>query len=364
MLNWKPEAKRLGFQFASLMETATILSLVSMTLALLAGTSFADTVRLDRIEMKRDRGYDYLDIYTSGWSEARGLMLENKLFIDLPGAVVGRRFKIFKKSSRRIAEISVEQKDKTTARVSLTLRRAVDYDVVNVFGRNKSVVEIGDRLNGGTARQFAWESKFIRRKAAPLKPVKLAPAAAIEDVSLKHRTIMLDPGHGGDDPGAAGRGSVPEKELTLKTAQACAKLLREAGATVYLSRNEDRRSNLRDVVNFANRVKADIFICIHYNSTDVAKIAGSETYYYNLSSRRFAETMHEAIVRGIKERDRGLHRVGFYTVRYTAMPAVLVEPVYLSNDEEYDLAASPAFRQKLAAGIVKGVKEYFRSKSR
>ena len=60
----------------------------------------------------------------------------------------------------------------------------------------------------------------------------------------------------------------------------------------------------------------------------------------------------------------GLHRAGFYTVRFTEMPGVLVEPVYLSNDEEYDLAASETFRQKLAAGIVKGVKEYFRSKSR
>jgi N-acetylmuramoyl-L-alanine amidase len=326
--------------------------------------SFADTVRLDRIEMKKDRGYDYLDIYTTGWSEAKGLLLENKLYIDLPNTVIDKHFKILKKKAKRISAISVSQKDKNTARISISLKRSVDYEVVNVFGRNKSVVEIGDRLNGGTARQFAWESKFVRKKAAPLKPVKLAPAISVEDVSLKHRTIMLDPGHGGDDPGAAGRGAVPEKDLTLKTAQACAKLLREAGATVYLSRDEDRRSNLRDVVNFANRVHADIFVCIHYNSTDISRIAGSETYYYNLSSRRFAETLHEAIIRGIKEKDRGLHRVGFYTVKYTEMPAVLVEPVYLSNDEEYDLANSSTFRQRLAAGIVKGVKEYFRSKFR
>jgi N-acetylmuramoyl-L-alanine amidase len=204
----------------------------------------------------------------------------------------------------------------------------------------------------------------VRAKAAPLKPVKLSPAARLEDVSLKHKTIMLDPGHGGDDPGAAGCGSAPEKELTLQTARECARLLRAAGATVYLSRDEDRRSNLRDVVDYANRARADIFICIHYNSSDDRRVSGSETYYYNLPSRAFAETMHEAIVRSLKERDRGLHRAGFYTVKYTEMPAVLVEPAYLSNNDEYELANSPSFRQKLAAGIVKGVKEYFRSKQR
>jgi N-acetylmuramoyl-L-alanine amidase len=327
--------------------------------------SFADTVRLDRIEMKRDRGYDYLDIYTTGWTEAKGLMLEDKLYLDLPGTVVGKDLKITKRQSRRIYALTVAQKDRDTVRISVTLKRAIDYEVVNVFGRDKSVVEIGDRQSGGTARQFAWESKFVRQKAAPLKPVKLAPVkAAVEDVSLRHRTIVLDPGHGGDDPGAAGRGSLPEKELTLLTAQSCAALLRRAGATVYLTRDEDRRSNLRDVVSFANQTKADIFICIHYNSSDNSKVAGSETYYYNLNSRSLAETMHEAIVRSIKERDRGLHRVGFYTVRFTEMPGVLVEPVYLSNDEEYDLASSRPFREKLAAGIVKGVKEYFRSRSR
>jgi N-acetylmuramoyl-L-alanine amidase len=354
-----------GRKSSSPLKRVFIPGLIIISSLVIGHWSFADTVRLDRIEMKCDRGYDYLDIYTTGWTEAKGLLLENKLYIDLPGAVVGKDLKIEKRKSRRIFALSVGQKDKETVRISVMLKRAIDYEVVNVFGRNKSVVEIGNRQSGGDARQFAWEAKFVREKAAPLKPVKLAPvAAAVRDVSLRRRTIVLDPGHGGDDPGAVGRGSLPEKTLTLMTAQDCAALLRRAGATVYLTRDEDRRSNLRDVVSFANRSGADIFICIHYNSSDNSRVAGSETYYYNLNSRALAETMHEAIIRSIKEKDRGLHRAGFYTVRFTQMPGVLVEPVYLSNDKEYDLAGSSAFRQKLAAGLVKGVKEYFRSKFR
>ncbi|MDD5593236.1 MAG: N-acetylmuramoyl-L-alanine amidase [Candidatus Margulisbacteria bacterium] len=342
-----------------------VFGLILNSSLVISHSSFADTAKLESVEMKRDRGFDYLDVYTSGWSEAKGLLLENKLYIDFPGTVIDKHFKVLKKKSKRIYEIRAEQKNKDTARLVVTLKKNIDYDIVNVFGRNKTVVEIGDRRNGETTRQFAWETKNVKKKAAPLKPVKLAPVVSeVKDVSLRHKTIVLDPGHGGDDPGAEGRGSAPEKELTLKTAQACAKLLREAGATVYLSRNEDRRSNLRDVVDFANRAGADIFICIHYNSSDSTKVTGSETYYYNPISRHFAETMHEAIVRGIKEKDRGLHRVGFYTVKYSNMPAVLVEPVYLSNDEEYDLANSSSFRERLAESILKGVKEYFRSRVR
>ncbi|MBN3032572.1 MAG: N-acetylmuramoyl-L-alanine amidase [Candidatus Saganbacteria bacterium] len=324
----------------------------------------ADPVRLERLEMKKDRGYDYLDVYTSGWSDARGLLLENKLYIDFPGAVLDRKFELAKRKLARVGTVRVAQKDPRTVRVTVTLKREIDYDLVNVFGRNKTVIELGDRQNGDTKRQLAWESKFARKKAAALKPLKLAPAAAPADRTLKHRVIVLDPGHGGDDPGAVGRGGRPEKELTLLTAQACAARLRAAGATVYLTRHEDRRNNLRDVVNFANRVGADIFLCIHYNSSDSPGVAGSETYYCNPVSRRFAETMHETIVRGLRRKDRGLHRVGFYTIRYTRMPGVLIEPVYLSNDAEYNLADSAAFREKLADSLAKGVKQYFRNKFR
>src|SRR3989338_2883323 len=198
-----------------------------------AGRSFADAVRLDSIKMERDRGYDYLDVYTTGWSEAKGLLLENKLYIDFPGAVVGQP-EFLKRKSKRIADIAFEQKNKTTARLVITLKKSVDYDIVNVFGRDKTVIEIGDRLDGGFTRQFAWETKIAGKKGAPLKPVKLAPVVARADLPLRGKTIILDPGHGGDDPGAAGCGSLPEKELTLLTARACAERLPDAGAPLIL----------------------------------------------------------------------------------------------------------------------------------
>ncbi|MGB9613040.1 MAG: N-acetylmuramoyl-L-alanine amidase family protein, partial [Candidatus Margulisiibacteriota bacterium] len=130
-----------------------------------------------------------------------------------------------------------------------------------------------------------------------------------------------------------------------------------------LTRNEDRRSNLKEVVEFANKTKADLLISIHYNSTENSQISGTETYYFNPRSRKFAEIMHETIIQGIKRKDRGLRRVPFYVIKNCVIPSVLLEPIYLSNPEESNLAGSSDFQEEVANDIVKGVKVYFRSKS-
>ena len=72
--------------------------------------------------------------------------------------------------------------------------------------------------------------------------------------------------------------------------------------------------------------------------------------------------MHEAIIRGIKRKDHGLHRTPFYVVKNTDMPSVLLEPVYLSNPEESYLAKTASFQDDLADAVVRGVRSYFRSK--
>ena len=338
---------------------------LAFILLIIGQIAFADTRLITRIESKRDRGFDYLDIYTSGFTEGRGLLLEDKLYIDFPGARISPKVKITsRKKSRRIASITTTQKDEQTARIIIRLKKNVEYEVVNIFGRNKSVVEIGDHTTNIYATQFAWEKKEVKKKAHPLKPVKLAPVfAAVEGQSLKGRAIVLDPGHGGEDPGALTTDGIAEKNLTLAIVRKAAQKLRDAGATVYLTRDEDRRSNLRDVTEFANKTRADIFISIHYNSTYGSSISGTETYYYNPVSRGFGEYMHEAVIRGIKRKDHGLHRTPFYVVKNTDMPSVLLEPVYISNPEESYLAKTASFQDNLADAVLKGVKSYFRNKS-
>jgi N-acetylmuramoyl-L-alanine amidase len=204
----------------------------------------------------------------------------------------------------------------------------------------------------------AWEQANLKKAGDKLKPYKYEPQYGA-DQSLRGKTIILDPGHGGSDPGAFARGGRPEKELTLRTARLLAERLSRLGATVYLTRNDDRRYNLKDIVNYANRSGADIFICIHYNSSRKPRTAGTETYYYNPYSRRLARNIHISLIGELRRPDRGLRRAMFYTVHHTRMPAVLIEPLFLSNDQEERLAWSTDFQDQLVRALVKGVKQYF-----
>ncbi|KPJ67964.1 hypothetical protein AMJ44_06985 [candidate division WOR-1 bacterium DG_54_3] len=182
-----------------------------------------------------------------------------------------------------------------------------------------------------------------------------------EKLPLQGKVIVIDPGHGGLDPGAFSRSGIPEKHLTLQTARKMASLLNSAGATVYLTRNQDRTVSIKDIVGFANEVKADIFISIHYNFTNKKEVSGTETYYYNRNSRSLARIMHQTFINGIKRKDRGLRRGMFYTIHHAHMPAILVEPLYISNPEEEKLACSANFQNEIAKDIVRGVEAYFRS---
>ena len=323
----------------------------------------AEKILITEIVQSRDRGYDYLDISTSDYIKAKAVLLEDQLIINFPEAALAKNLQISSVSSKRIKGISVRQ-TKNQAQVIIALKKDSDYDIVNVFGRNKSVIEISDRLDYTAKLMAAWEKDNLKKTGQQLKPYKYEPVTLGKRLYLLNKIVVLDPGHGGNDPGSFSKNGIPEKVLTLQTARKIAQLLRSAGATVYLTRNEDRRSNLKDIADFANRNRADIFISIHYNSTYRDDISGTETYYYNAISRGFARCLHQNLIGGLEEKDRGLRRVMFYTVNHTEMPSALIEPLYLSNERGAKEAESPAFQQKVAEAVLKGVVEYFRSKQR
>lgn len=324
----------------------------------------AENIKLIEVEAKRDRGFDYLDIYTTGYVKGKGLLLEDKLVIDLPNTRVSKNIKISKRKSKRISNIRVKQFNKKTARIVIYLKKDIDYEIVNVFGRNKSVVEISDRIDRGEKIMAAWEKANLKEKGQKIKAYKYKPVKKGRNLPLKGKVIVIDPGHGGRDPGAFSHDGIPEKTLTLQTARKTAYLLKLAGATVYLTKNSDRKYNLRDVVKFANKTKADIFISIHYNFSSIRSASGTETYYYKRNGRNLALNIHRSLIRGIKRRDRGLRKAMLYVCNHTQMPAVVVEPVYISNPRESSLIKKQSFQKEIATDIVKGVKNYFRSRNR
>jgi len=175
---------------------------------------------------------------------------------------------------------------------------------------------------------------------------------------FKNKVIVIDPGHGGRDPGAFGYSGSKEKEYNLKTSLILNSLFLDAGAISQLTREDDTYVSLDDRVNFAENHNADIFISFHYNALDRSSMSGTETYYYSDHSKDLAQFIQKSIVSCIKRDDRGVRKVKFYTISKTSMPAVLVEPAYITNRDEEDLIKDKKFEEEVSLAIFEGVRKY------
>lgn len=212
--------------------------------------------------------------------------------------------------------------------------------------------------------------------ARNIQPLLRAPAAALAD----HPKIMIDPGHGGDNPGArsVADGRL-EKDLTLDWALRLAPLLEAQGWQVALTRTNDASISLTDRVAAAEAAGASLFISLHFNSTALrTETRGIETFcltpcglpstitrdYDDDPMRTFpnnafddlnlglAFRLHQTLLQECSAPDRGVRRARFTTVlRGQTRPAALVEGGYLSHPAESRLIATPAYRQQLAAAL-------------
>lgn len=186
--------------------------------------------------------------------------------------------------------------------------------------------------------------------------------------SLAGKTVIVDAGHGGHNPGAVANGSI-EADNNLAVALLLADKLKEAGAEVVLTRDTDRavaqevsslREELQARVDIAQQNQGDLFVSIHSNSNENTKVYGAMTFYHNETSKRLAETVQKNLVYRTKANDKGVQTAGFYVLRHTSMPSILVEMGFVSNPQEAKLLRESSYRLKLANGIYEGIEEYFR----
>ena len=168
---------------------------------------------------------------------------------------------------------------------------------------------------------------------------------------LWRRRVIIDPGHGGADPGAV-RGRVYEKDINLDIAIRLRNLLVEAGAEVVVTRDDDISMELEERVEKANSSGADAFVSIHCNSVFDIFPGGTETFYYNLApySQELGVLVHMYLLRSINLLDRKVKSRNLYVLRHTNIPAVLVEVAFLSNDYEFSRLQDTSFREKAAEG--------------
>ncbi len=178
---------------------------------------------------------------------------------------------------------------------------------------------------------------------------------------LEGRTIVVDPGHGGNDPGAVGPGGTLEKDIALDVSRRLASVLEDQGATVVLTREGDYNPCLHDRAAAARQYGADLIMSVHFNGVWNREIKGTETYYTHNhpASARLASTVHAVLLEDLGRLDRGVRRREFVLVREPRVPAVLVEPLYLTNAQEEQLLMDPGFRQQVADSLARGVVEFF-----
>lgn len=177
--------------------------------------------------------------------------------------------------------------------------------------------------------------------------------------TLKGVTIVIDPGHGGNDGGTTGVRGTNEKDITLKTAELLKSKLRAAGATVELTRETDVYVDLRKRVSIAHQTNADAFISIHYDATDDNSISGFTTYYYNSTQRPLAEAVNAGLASKVDLRDRGTQPGDLLVLRENRQQAVLIELGYLSNPNEERTVTTDYYREQATLGIYEGILNYF-----
>jgi N-acetylmuramoyl-L-alanine amidase len=169
-------------------------------------------------------------------------------------------------------------------------------------------------------------------------------------------TVVIDAGHGGHDRGGIPGQRVAEKDMTLDVALRLRNVLSASGYRVVMTRSTDVFVPLAGRVAIANSYRNAIFVCIHFNATGRRGASGIETYFYSRDSLPLASAIHYYVAGGAPSDNRGVRRRGYYVLRRTNIPAVLVECGFLTNPTEAAYAQTASYRQKLAEEIAAGVR--------
>jgi N-acetylmuramoyl-L-alanine amidase len=296
-------------------------------------------------------------------------------------------------------------------------RTYVDLDGVELGGASRETPVTGvisrivaESTSTGSRIALDLAGPGYRRVFRLLEPFRVVidiarrPPGSAADERRTGRTIeriAVDPGHGGNDPGAQGPTGVREKDVTLAVAHKLAPILARQGLLVTLTRDEDRYVTLEERTARANAFGADLFVSIHCNAAENKTRHGVETYVLDTTtsdmagrvaarenattaaasnevaqllasmrladqsvrSTHFAELLQRAGVASLGTQyhdvfDGGVHRAGFYVLVGARMPAVLFETSYVSNAVEESRLAAPDYQQRLADGIANAVKAY------
>ena len=194
-------------------------------------------------------------------------------------------------------------------------------------------------------------------------PPKMLLTSENRDRPLENINILLDPGHGGKERGSRGPTGYPEKEINLIMSKLVEEKLTKLGATVYLTREEDKDVSLKARMAAIDNIKPDLAISIHYNalpdSGDAENTQGISTFWYNTQAHAPAAFLHNYLVEELERPNAGLFWNNLALTRPHTAPAILLELGFMINPEEFEWITDKNEQEKLAQTLAEGIKEWF-----
>ena len=314
----------------------------------------------------------------------------DRIFIDIMGSIVKLEdtFKQIKIDDGVVKTVRTAQFNEEITRVVFDLYREAKYEVFSLIEPDRVVIDI-----------FKSGKEAAISQTLPAKPEeKSAPGPEITG----KRVVIVDPGHGGKDPGAIGPTGLKEKDVTLGIALYLEKLLKGAGIPTYLTRSKDEFVYLENRTNFANQKNGFVFISLHANSVlnHRPSAEGIETFvlsskYIGASARDvadrenrasrahpevdadlaliiadleesanikysldFADIVQKKLVNYLKLENRGVKQAPFVVLKGANMVAVIVEVGFISNPKEEKLLKTSKFRENAAQALFEAIKYY------
>jgi N-acetylmuramoyl-L-alanine amidase len=271
-----------------------------------------------------------LENQQTGWISSTYVSLQNRIALEPTNSYIQI---LHPKTNIRISP-------SLDAHIAATANRGETYRVIRKEG-SWYYIELTDQRTGYIAE---WVVSTVNKKSG----------------TIKNKTIVLDAGHGGKDSGTIGKNGTLEKVLTLQTAKLLQQKLKQAGANVILTRNDDLFISLPNRVKIASKYEADVFISIHYDSSRDTTVNGITIYYYdNKRDHPLAASIYSQLTTIHHVKQRGIRFGDFHVLRENNRPSVLLELGYLSNPTEGQLIVSPYYQEKVTDAIAESLKNYF-----
>lgn len=301
-----------------------------------------------------------------------------------------------------VKDISVTKKDPQTSILSIRTSRPIIHNIRKDYTHNKIILDLYN-INAPSKATLLALAKTLQIKDVDIESIqkypkgaswkiaiandawiqsKLSPDAqhlniivksAVVNVSrttantsptrnASQKHVVIDPGHGGTEPGAQ-RAGIYEKHINLSVAQKVRRILAQAGINVIMTRTDDATLSLKERTIITNNEAPDAFVSIHVNSCESPGVIGLETHWYTPQSRSLAQIIQKKLISSpIQSPDRGIMNSMFYVIHHTNVPAVLVEIGFISNEKERNQLLTDSRQESTARAISDGIIEFLNRK--